>query len=74
MNQAEFKALSNQIVPKLKENLPDNDVRVLQYETPFSGMLIGISSFKGSVNYEVYEVRNNGDEASWQFKGHMTVQ
>tara|TARA_R110002153_G_C13058496_1_gene471858 strand:- start:15 stop:239 length:225 start_codon:yes stop_codon:yes gene_type:complete len=69
MSPQEYKQLSNKVVPALQERLPENDIKVLQQESPFGGMLIGISLFKGSTSYETYELNNNGEEASYQFKG-----
>lgn len=80
MDSKEYKQLTYKLVDQLKEKLPDNDIHILQdtlnQNNPMfgSGLLIGISQFKGSNVCEVYEVKNDGDTASYQFRGHTNIQ
>lgn len=75
MNKSEYKQLTYKLVEQLKEKLPDNDIHILQdtlnsgHPMMGSGLLIGISQFKGSSSCEVYEVQNDGDVASYSFRG-----
>lgn len=83
MNQQEFKQLTYKIVPALQEHFRESkeevEVRVLQdtlnqQSNPFHqpSLLIGVG-YKGTNFMEVYQVTNNGNEATWQFAGNTQV-
>lgn len=67
MSPEEYKQLDNILVAKLKEKFPEQDIKVRN--DPLQGKLIGISYEKGGNLFEVYQLRNNGNEAEYQFIG-----
>lgn len=84
MNKNEYKELTYQIVPKLKEHFKSRkeDVEVLILQDTLSGsnhpfnqpsLIIGVG-YKGTNFYEVYQVTNNGNECSWKFAGNTQAK
>lgn len=72
MNQKEFKALDQDFLDKLNEELkPKNATAKVIQQDPFTGeKIIGISYNDSPDFFEVYGLSNNGDVAQWSFKGH----
>ena len=80
MAPQEFQKLSYDLVPALEKDLKEKnkefgEVKVIQDNMNFNNsLLIGISPFKGSKDFEVYEVVNNGNVAQWHFRGNTTIR
>lgn len=83
MNQQEYKQLTYDIVPSLKDYFKDKhdkvDVCIVQdtlsqQGNPFqpSALVVGIG-YLGTNIYECYQVTNSGDVAEWKFIGNTQV-
>ena len=74
MNTKEFLALNDNIIPKVQsklDKLGDGNVIVQLQPMRPNTTIYGISSVDGNAPYEAYELYNDGNSASWSYKGKV---
>lgn len=76
MNTKEFKNLNNTLIKGVQVKLDKigdgNAIVELQNNQHFNNTVVyGISSVDGNPPYEAYELYNDGNSASWSYKGRV---